>query len=488
VVFLRPNQVMQKKFITNLAFILFLNLLIKPFWILGIDRVVQNTVGAGSYGLYAALFNFSFLFNILLDVGITNYNNRNISQNNHLLNKHLSSIIILRLLLTGVYIAISFTVAVAFGYEPSKLWMLSVLFLNQALISFILYLRSNLAGLHLFKTDSIVSILDRSIMILICAVLLYGHLTEAPFKIEWYVWAQTAAYLLTALITFFIVASKAHLKKLKWNFPFFIVVLRKCYPYAILILLMTFCNRIDLVMLERLLPNGAVQAGIYAQSYRLLEASIMIAYLFSGLLLPMFSHMIKKKQPLEELVELSFSFIAVPAIIVISFCFFFSVDLMELLYHTHIQESASIFGIIMSCFLAMSSVYIFGTLLTANGNLKYLNLVAMSGMIMNVGLNLILIPKMQAKGAAISGMLTQYLTAGLQIWLAHRVFKFKFQWTLGLRYLIFISLCFSLFAVLHDFGGSWIVRSAIGTAACLMISVLLLLIRPKELITIFKNG
>jgi len=109
-------------------------------------------------------------------------------------------------------------------------------------------------------------------------------------------------------------------------------------------------------------------------------------------------------------------------------------------------------------------------------------------MIMNVGLNLILIPKMQAKGAAISGMLTQYLTAGLQIWLAHRVFKFKFQWTLGLRYLIFISLCFSLFAVLHDFGGSWIVRSAIGTAACLMISVLLLLIRPKELITIFKNG
>jgi peptidoglycan biosynthesis protein MviN/MurJ (putative lipid II flippase) len=115
-------------------------------------------------------------------------------------------------------------------------------------------------------------------------------------------------------------------------------------------------------------------------------------------------------------------------------------------------------------------------------------MVAMAGMIMNVGLNLILIPKMQAKGAAISGMVTQYITAGLQIWLAHRVFKFKFQWTLGLRYLIFISLCFSLFYLLHGFNGSWIIRSAIGTVACLMISLLLFLIRPRELLTIFKTG
>ena len=31
---------MQRKFLTNLILLLFLNLLIKPFWILGIDRAV----------------------------------------------------------------------------------------------------------------------------------------------------------------------------------------------------------------------------------------------------------------------------------------------------------------------------------------------------------------------------------------------------------------------------------------------------------------
>ena len=79
---------MQKKFLTNLGLLLFLNLLVKPFWVLGIDRSVQNVVGAEEYGFYFSILNFSFLFNMFLDLGITNFNNRNIAQNAQLLNKH----------------------------------------------------------------------------------------------------------------------------------------------------------------------------------------------------------------------------------------------------------------------------------------------------------------------------------------------------------------------------------------------------------------
>ena len=104
---LQPLQKMQKKFITNLALLLFLNLLIKPFWILGIDRSVQNAVSAETFGTYYALFNFTFLLNILLDLGITNFNNKNIAQNNHLLSKHVSSILSLRLLLGGIYFIVT---------------------------------------------------------------------------------------------------------------------------------------------------------------------------------------------------------------------------------------------------------------------------------------------------------------------------------------------------------------------------------------------
>src|ERR1041384_6206660 len=89
---------MQRKFVTNLALVLSLNLIIKPFWILGIDRMVQNAVGTVQYGYYYSLLGFSFLLNIILDFGITNFNNKNIAQNNHLLSKHFASIVLLRIM------------------------------------------------------------------------------------------------------------------------------------------------------------------------------------------------------------------------------------------------------------------------------------------------------------------------------------------------------------------------------------------------------
>jgi len=97
---------MQRKFITNLALLIFLNLLVKPFWIFGIDRSVQNAVGAGEYGSYFALLNFTFIFNILLDLGITNFNNRNIARHQQLLHKHFSGIVSLRIVLALLYLGV----------------------------------------------------------------------------------------------------------------------------------------------------------------------------------------------------------------------------------------------------------------------------------------------------------------------------------------------------------------------------------------------
>ena len=49
---------MKRKFIWNLLLVVVLNILIKPFYILGIDAEVINRVGASVYGNYFALINF----------------------------------------------------------------------------------------------------------------------------------------------------------------------------------------------------------------------------------------------------------------------------------------------------------------------------------------------------------------------------------------------------------------------------------------------
>lgn len=431
---------MKRKFITNLGFLLFLNFLVKPFWIFGIDRTVQNLVAPGEYGFYFSILNFTFLFNILLDLGITNFNNRNIAQNNHLLSKHFSGITVLRLLLGVVYAVIIFTVALIIGYDSRHLYFLLFLVINQFLISFVLYLRSNLSGLLMFRTDSMISVLDRLLMILICAVLIWGNVTEQSFKIIWFVYAQTFSYLITAIIALIIVIKKAAFIKLSWNTTFFILIIKQSFPFALLVLLMSFYNRIDSVMLERLLPGniGIKQVDIYAKAYRWLDAVNMIAYLFSVLLIPIFSRLIKDNKPIDQMVKLSFTLLFVISITISIGSAFFSEDIMKLLYHGQIGEAKKVFELLILGFIPISLTYIFGTLLTANGSLKALNIMAFTGVVLNISLNLILIPRMQAVGSAYASVVTQFVTALVQLLIAHRIFKFQWKDSFLLRLGLFV--------------------------------------------------
>lgn len=211
---------MQKKFITNLLILLCLNLLIKPFWILVIEPHVQNSVGNGSYGEYFAIANFSFLLNILLDFGITNFNNKNIAQNNHLLSKHFSGLFVLKLMLAAVYIIATIIVGLIIGYDGRLTKLLLVLGFNQFLISLVLYLRSNLQALHFFRTDAFLSVLDRIIMIGVVSLLLWTNFFPGRMDVMDFVYAQTFGYFLTAVIAFFAVVSNTKIIRLRWNLPF----------------------------------------------------------------------------------------------------------------------------------------------------------------------------------------------------------------------------------------------------------------------------
>lgn len=492
---------MQRKFLRNLALLLVLNLLIKPFWIFGIDRTVQNTVGAEEYGFYFAVFNFSFLFYILLDFGITTFNNKNIAQNNHLLRKHLSNIIVLKLILFLVYLVFTLGGAFFIQYSREQIFILIFLAVNQFLISFILYLRSNLGGLHLFKTDSIISVLDRTLMIVICAVLLWGNVVN-EFKIQYFVYAQTLSLSITVLITSTIVFRKARTKflSLNWSMPFFLMIMRQSLPFAVLVLLMTFYNRIDSVMLERMLgDDGAWYSGIYASAYRLLDASNMIAYLFAVLLLPIFARMLKQKESIEELIKLSYTLIITPAIIIALASYFYAEEIMRLLYTIHegeslgmfnyrMDHSSKVFGLLMVSFCAISTMYIFSTLLTANGNLKYLNIIALTGMLMNVTLNFILIPKYQAYGSAVATLVTQFAIAAIQVVMVCYLFNFRRNYLFLLKILIFVPAVAGIGYFTTTLEYTWYTNLILMIAGAGLFSMLIRLLSPRHLFNVSKYG
>ncbi len=201
-------------------------------------------------------------------------------------------------------------------------------------------------------------------------------------------------------------------------------------------------NRIDSVMIERMLENGAVQAGIYAQGFRYLDAVNMFALLFAGILLPVYARLIKQKKNVFKMVELPFRILLSVSLLAGITCYFNANTIMEWVYVSHIVESSESFSILILSFIPISMTYIFGTLLTANGNLKYLNWMAIFGVLLNVVLNIVLIPKLMSYGAATATLITQSLTAIVQLVIAYKVFKFP------INYKLYLSMAWFAFFII----------------------------------------
>ncbi len=472
---------MQKKFVENLLFILFLNLLIKPFWILGIDVAVQNRVGAEAYGLYYPIFSFSILLNIVLDFGITNYNSRNIAQHGHMLGRYFSGIFNVKVALGIIYMLATLILGYVIGYKGEEFSLLMLLAVNQFLSSMVLYLRSNIAGLHYFKLDGFLSILDRSLMILICSVLLWGDLSIGAFKIQWFVYAQFFAYLIAAFFSFLLVMKHAKSFKFKLDLKMFRIIIRESLPFALLVLLMSFYYRLDSVMIDLLLEDGRVQAGIYAQSYRLLEGFNMFGYLFAGLLLPIFSRMIKSNQSVDGLVNTAFNFVFIPSVAVALLSFLYSNEIMTVLYVAHVDSSAIIFGVLMWSFIAIASTYVYGTLLTANGNLKTLNQISLFGLAINFTLNYFLIPDIGAYGAALATLITQVLVVFLQIISVKKIFKQQTSVSFLLKNLAVLSFGIGLIFLYSSFISDWKIVCLLTMASFGFLMLLFGLIQIKQI-------
>ena len=414
---------MRKVFITNLVLLLGLNLLIKPFYIFAIDRGVQNAVGAEEYGLYFALFNFSYLFQIVHDLGIQNFNLVHFSKTPQQQKKYLPKILGSKIVFAVLYFGAVLAMALLLGYEKPILPLLGLITLNHVLASLAVLMRTSLSAQGFYRLDSLLSVIDKLIMIGVVGVLLWGHARAEDFQIEWFVYAQTISFAATALFGIVLLIAKIGFRPLRIRFDriFNHWLLRRSLPFALVLLLMTLYTRMDAVMLERMLTDGAYQSGIYAASYRILDAANMAGVLFAGLLIPMFSKLLGNPGQLAVLVQVSFRMLWIIAVTVTAVSWAFAQEIIELLYPAADAEWWKVFPVLMTTYLFTSAAYIYGTLLTSAEKLAPMNKVFLFGVLLNFTLNLALIPNHGAWGSALATVVTQGLVASFLVVLCIRL-------------------------------------------------------------------
>ncbi len=479
---------MNREFLINIGFLIGINLLIKPLYIFGIDRGVQNALPPGDYGYYFALFNFVWLFQIVNDFGIAYYNSRNLSQHPQLLGKYFPNLLALKGLLTLAFAGIIFAAAAWWGHAPRHNGLLWFIALNQALTSLVLFLRSNVAGLGMYRVDSALSALDRLLVIFICGALLWTPAFRQEFRLEYFIWAQTAALALTAAVAFGAIRGRLGAWRFRWQPAFIGLFFRRSFPYALAVFLMTVYTRVDAVMIEKMLPGGKEEAGIYAAAYRLLDAANIIGFLFAGLLLPMFARLLKSGGQAGELAHLGFRLLFSFALPLALACWFFGEEIMQLLYHRADAYYGLVLGALMWSFIAMCGMYVYGTLLTANESLRRMNAIFAAGLALNIALNLLLIPSHKALGAAAATCFTQFAVWLAEMWLLHKELGIAPGKKLLAQVMAFTTISLALMWIARwAFGVQWIPALAVGGAGMLLAALGLRLLDVKEMKRSFSD-
>jgi O-antigen/teichoic acid export membrane protein len=186
---------------------------------------------------------------------------------------------------------------------------------------------------------------------------------------------------------------------------------------------------------------------------------------------------------------LSFSILITLSVIASVSCSFYAKEIMELLYRDngHLQEAIQVFQIIIWGFILISTSYVFGTLLTANGNLKQLNIIALVGIGVNLTVNFLLIPRLMATGSAIASLSTQLATVVLQLFIVKKVFKMvankKKIFQIGLFIAGTIFICFiSKFIPLFPF-----INFGLAVIFSLLLAVLLKIITPRFILKMWRE-
>lgn len=390
----------------NVLFLILVNIIIKPFWIFGIDTQVQNAVGNETYGAYLAFFNLCLIFQIILDIGLQSYTTNTVAKSHHTFQTLFPNIIVGKLILSGLYLIIVGCTGLALGYNWQAIGLLYLVSFIQIASSFLLFFRSNIAAFQRFAVDSFLSVFDRLLLIISCGLLLYVPVWKHLMDIHTFILLQiaclTVACLVAAIFCFRLMKinwQKVHLKKIS-------VIVKQSLPYALLIFSMAIFIRVDTLLVQFFLGNHSV--GLYGAAFRLLDViNNSSGVLIAGVLLPFFAKNSKEHAHIADIIAL-FTHLLLPfSLLIAIIVWYWQADIMQLLYKDNDPDySYMSLGILLLAYPFYCLNYIYSTLLTANGNIRFLIKISIIGIIINIALNCLLMPMYNIIGTAIASLAT----------------------------------------------------------------------------------
>jgi O-antigen/teichoic acid export membrane protein len=256
-------------------------------------------------------------------------------------------------------------------------------------------------------------------------------------------------------------------------------ILKQVLPFTLIILLMSVHYRLDGFLLERIHLHGALEAGIYASAYRLLDASNMVGYLASSFLVAFVARNIGHRKMLEDAIFNTRHVMIFLSMAAVSFVMVFAQWLQQLLYHSGSSYHVLVMQLCIATYPAYCLVHVYGSVLTGAARFKQFIMVLVLSVIINIVLNVALIPLYGALGCCIAALVSQYFCGVMTLMIATKAVSIGYN----VKSVFIYLLCGFLLVALFQLGK----YALINVWVILSIAVLLTVFLLSTQISFFKK-
>lgn len=390
----------KKTIIKNISSLLgaqIISTLLRTVLLIYIARVLGNEI----FGKYSFIISLTAMFLIISDFGIKGLAIRDVSRNTSSVSKYLENIIILKLLFSLISVFI-FILVVTLLDMPQDTTRASYIFAGGLFFQSISHaFRWVFHALQTMELEALQRVAERVIILILSVWLLSQGFGLIALSFV-FLFTQIGIFCLSA----FFVIRKTKIHKVKIDLPFCKYIMKTAVFFALYEVLWMIYFKIDIVMLGKF--KGEIEVGWYNAAYIIVNAIAFISMISMQAIFPVLSSFYKNnKNKFKETVERLFRYLLLIVLLIIPIIFVFSDKIINLLYGSGYSQSITALRILIFVLIFLFPVTLFIHTLAASNRHKKLALISFTGVIVNVLLNYIFIPRFSYIGAGIATIITE---------------------------------------------------------------------------------
>lgn len=362
-------------------------------------------LGVLQFGIFALAVAVSRLSYRIFELGINTIITREVARNKNLTAKYLSNAFGIRTTALLILLLFLFFFTKLVAYNPLTSLVIFLIVIQQGLEEFYLIITSSFLAHEEIREVTILSAIGDIVKCCLGILLLIN------------------GYKLVSIVFFFLIISGIRLlfglivlsirlikPKISFDLDFWKNTIKISYPFAFGTIFVMIYFKIDSVMLS--LMKGEEAVGFYNAAYNLTTGVGIIHAAFLPAIFPLLSrYFINSKDKFIKLFYNSFFLITTIGFIVCLILYLFAENIMILLYSKTYLESVYAFKILI---WASFAIFIGNTCLVGLGsiNRQKINMFILGlAALLNIALNLFLIPKYNFIGASYATLITEALVA-----------------------------------------------------------------------------